>query len=125
MKILRTLLNVGFVIIIMFMVILKYEITFMSLENIEAMHTENVSSLCCISQPKNLWFHLIIQELGKLSFKINVIPNGLEKVTGFNINNELIKASSYQVLHYIVSLKTWLKMISSSWFKNLIMVYQI
>ena len=28
---------------------------------------------------KNYDSHLIMQELGKLNFKINIIPNGLEK----------------------------------------------
>ena len=57
----------------------------MSLENIEAMYKEIVISIlkfqnsCCISQPKKLWFHIIMQELGKVNFKINVIPNELEK----------------------------------------------
>ena len=30
-----------------------------------------------------------MQELGKFSFKINVIPNGLEKYMSFTINNKL------------------------------------
>ena len=30
--------------------------------------------------------HLIKQELGKFDFKINAIPNGLEKYLSFNIN---------------------------------------
>ena len=31
-----------------------------------------------------------MHELGKFNFKINVIPNGLEKYISFNINNKLI-----------------------------------
>ena len=31
-----------------------------------------------------------MQELGKFIFKINVIPNGLEKYMSFNVNNKLI-----------------------------------
>ena len=30
-----------------------------------------------------------MQELGKFDFKINVIPNGLEKYMSFSINNKL------------------------------------
>ena len=33
--------------------------------------------------------HLIMQNLGKFSFQINVIPNGLEKHMSLNINNKL------------------------------------
>ena len=39
---------------------------------------------------KNYDSHLIMQELGKLNLKINVIPNGLEKYISFSINNKLI-----------------------------------
>ena len=42
MKVLITLLNVGFVMMIMLMVMLKYEITVISLENIEGLHRETV-----------------------------------------------------------------------------------
>ena len=36
----------------------------------------------------NYDLQLIIQDLGKFNFKINVIPNGLEKCIRFNINNK-------------------------------------
>ena len=39
-----------------------------------------------------------MQELGKFSFKINVIPNGLEKYMTFNINNNLAFIESFQFL---------------------------
>ena len=39
---------------------------------------------------KNCDLHLIMQELGKFDFKINIVPNGLEKYMSFNINNKLI-----------------------------------
>ena len=42
--------------------------------------------------------HLIMQESGKFNFKINVIPNGLEKYMSFNINNKLIFIDSFQFL---------------------------
>ena len=35
-------------------------------------------------------FHLILQELGKINFKMNVIPNALEKYMVFNVNNKLV-----------------------------------
>ena len=37
---------------------------------------------------KNYDCYLIMQELGKFDFKINVIPNGLEKYTTFSINRK-------------------------------------
>ena len=40
-------------------------------------------------------FHLIMQELGKLIFKINVIPNGLEKYMSFTINNKLLATFNF------------------------------
>ena len=42
--------------------------------------------------------HLIMQELGKLNLKINVIPNGLEKYMSFSINNKLSFIDSFQFL---------------------------
>ena len=39
---------------------------------------------------KNYDSHLIMKELGKFSFKINVIPNELEMYMRFNTNNQLI-----------------------------------
>ena len=39
---------------------------------------------------KNYDSHLIMQKLGKFDFKINVMPNGLEKYMTFNINDKLI-----------------------------------
>ena len=38
---------------------------------------------------KNYDSHLIMQELGKFSLKINVAPNGREKYISFSINNKL------------------------------------
>ena len=42
--------------------------------------------------------HLIMQELGKFNFKINVIPNILERYMSFNISNKLIFIDSFQFL---------------------------
>ena len=39
-----------------------------------------------------------MQELGKFNFKINVIPNGLEKYMSFTINNKLSFIDSFQFL---------------------------
>ena len=39
-----------------------------------------------------------MQEPGKFNFKINVIPNGLEKYVGLNINNKLVFIDSFQYL---------------------------
>ena len=47
---------------------------------------------------KNYGSHLIMQELGKFNFKINVMPNGLEKYMCFNISNKLIFIDSFQFL---------------------------
>ena len=45
---------------------------------------------------KNYDSHLIMQELGKLDFKINIIPNGLEKY--MSIINKLTFIDSFQLL---------------------------
>ena len=39
-----------------------------------------------------------MQELGKFNFKINIIPNGLEKYMSFSINNNLSFIDSLQFL---------------------------
>ena len=40
---------------------------------------------------KNNDAHLIMQELGKFDFKINVMSNGLRKEMGFSLDNKLSK----------------------------------
>ena len=40
--------------------------------------------------------HLTKEELWKFDFKINVIPQWLEKYTRFNMNNKLIFLESFQ-----------------------------
>ena len=47
---------------------------------------------------KNYYSCLIMQELGSLDFKINIILNGLEKCMSFNINNKLAIIDSFQFL---------------------------
>ena len=39
-----------------------------------------------------------MQELGKFDFKVNVIPNGLEKHMGLNINGKSIFTDSFEFL---------------------------
>ena len=41
-----------------------------------------------------------MQETGKFNFKVNVIPNGLEKYTSFNINNNLIVIDNFEFLSF-------------------------
>ena len=40
-----------------------------------------------------------MEELGKFNFKINVMPNGLEKYMSFNISNKLRFINSFQFLN--------------------------
>ena len=47
---------------------------------------------------KNHDSQLIMQEISKFNFKINAIPNELEKCLSFNINNKLIFIDSFQFL---------------------------
>ena len=56
-------------------------------------------------------------ELGKLNFKINIIPNGLEKYIGFHINNKLIFNASFQFLSS--SFESLVRNLSKDDFKNL------
>ena len=48
---------------------------------------------------KNYELHIIMQELGKVNFKITVIANGLEKYMSFNINNKLFFIDSFHFLN--------------------------
>ena len=66
--------------------------------------------------------HLIMQELGKFSVEVNVIPSPLEKQTSFTINNKLSFIDIFQFLRS--PLDSLLKMmILRMWVKNLIMTY--
>ena len=60
---------------------------------------------------------LIMQQLGKCNFKINVIPNGFEKYTSFNINSKLIFIDSFQFLS--LSFDSLLKNLGKGDFKYL------
>ena len=46
----------------------------------------------------NCGAYLIMQELGKVNFKMVIIPYGLEKYSSFNINNKLVFIYSFQFL---------------------------
>ena len=58
-----------------------------------------------------------MQKLGKFNFKINLIPNGLEKYMSFNINNKLAIIDSFQFLSY--SLDSLVKSLVKDDFKYL------
>ena len=66
---------------------------------------------------KNYDSHLITQELGKFNFKINFIPNGLEKYRRINISNKLIFVKSFQFLHS--SLDSLVKTLDEDDYKSL------
>ena len=44
--------------------------------------------------------HLIMEELGKFSFKLNALPNGLEKYMSFDINKKLVFINSFQLFSF-------------------------
>ena len=77
-KIFKSLLNVGLVIIFTLMVILKSDIIAISLRIIDIQHLENViinvklyhETHVVFHNLKNYNFHLIVQELDQLSLKI-------------------------------------------------------
>ena len=45
---------------------------------------------------RNYDSHFIMKEPGKFYFKINIIPNGVEKYTSFNINNKFVFIDNFQ-----------------------------
>ena len=63
------------------------------------------------------------QELGKFSFKINVITNGLEKYMSFTLNNKLRFTDSFQFLSS--SLNSLVKDLSEDNFKYLSQEFEI
>ena len=59
--------------------------------NVKLIHTVSV----VFHNLRNYDSHFIMQNLGKLNIKINLIPNGLEKYMSFTINNKLIFIDSF------------------------------
>ena len=57
-----------------------------------------------------------MQELCKFGFKINVIPNGLEKYMSFSLNNKLVSIDSFQFLSF--SLDSLVKNLGENDFKH-------
>ena len=72
--------------------------------------------------------YLVMQELGKFDFKINVIQNGIDEYVRFCLDNSLVFIDSFQflssLLDSIVSPRIWAKMILSILVKNLITKYK-
>ena len=60
---------------------------------------------------------MVVQELDKINFKANVIPSGLEKHIGVNINNKLLFVGSFQFLCSL--LDSLVKSLSKDYFKYL------
>ena len=58
-----------------------------------------------------------MSQLSKLNFKINIIPNGLQKYFSFNINNKLVLYGSFQFLSF--SLNSLVKISDKDNFKYL------
>ena len=96
MEILRTQLNVGFAIMLMMIdvnVDVKVRNHCYILENIETAHRNFIIKVklngkipVVFHNLKTYDSHLIMQELGKLNLKINVMINRLEKFMSFNVN---------------------------------------
>ena len=66
---------------------------------------------------KNYDSYLTMQELGKFSLKINLVPNGLEKYMSFIINNKLSFVDSFPFPSF--SLNSLVKKLSKHDFKSL------
>ena len=67
------------------------------MENIEILQNIEIDIIVKLNQKISVVFyhlkkydsHLIIQELGNFTLKINVISNGVEKYMSFSVNNKL------------------------------------
>ena len=60
----------------------------------------NYKILIVFHSTKNYHAHLIIQELCKFEFELNVIPNGLEKYMSFSLDIELVFINNFQFLSF-------------------------
>ena len=67
------------------------------------------------NQAKNAGY--VMQEIGKLDVKVNVIPDGLEKYMAFTINNILVFIDTMQFINS--SLHSFVKNLSDNDFKYL------
>ena len=91
------------------MVMLTYEITVITFQNIEDLRIKiviikvklnyKILIVFCILQ--NYDSYITMEELGKLDFKINVLSNGLEKYINFNINNKFIFVDSFKFFKFL------------------------
>ena len=61
--------------------------------------------------------HLIINEIGKINVKVDVIPNVLEKYMAFTVNKNLVFIDSKQFIDF--SLEKLVKNLSDDDFKHL------
>ena len=60
----------------------------------------NHRTLIIFHNLKNYDSHLVMQDLGKVNIKVNVIQNGLEIYLSFTINNKLSFIHSFQLIPY-------------------------
>ena len=98
-KILRTPLNAGFVISDMWdhcYITGKDRGSVYRDSNVKAELKHQIPLL--FHNLKKYDYHLTIQELNILNFKVNVIPNGLEKYMSLKINNKLAFIDNVQFL---------------------------
>ena len=84
---------------------IRQDFIVISLENIEALCIElyvvsilNHKTPVVFHNLKSYDSHLIMQEIGDFNPKTSVIPNGLEKLMNFTINNKLSFLDSLQFL---------------------------
>ena len=137
MKILRTLLNVGSVIMIILITkcwicdndYIDNNVKERYLCHITRKYRGSAHRDCNINLELNhkvpIVFHklknydsdLIMQELGKFYLKIRVLPNELEKYMSFTINNKLSFIDSFQFLSF--SLHSLVKNLNKADFKYL------
>ena len=52
---------------------------------------------------KNYDAHVITQELRKFDFKINIVPNGLNKYMSFSVDNNLFFIHKFQFCKFLIT----------------------
>ena len=95
-KISKTLVNVKFVIMVMLRVMLN-GCAYRDCNNNVKLNRNIFIAFYIL---KNYDSHLIMQELSKFKFKINIILNVLKKYLSFSINNKLIFLDSFKFLSF-------------------------